>query len=404
MKPLIVAGSMLVNNLSLAAELAHTGQDDIPVLEPYYSLLCELVDINSGTGNSDGCESVRQRLAQHFQALGFVATFSDLPEGHRVMTFDYPGSRRPALVLHGHVDTVFPRTGPTRKSRLERRRLLGDGVLDMKGGLCLMLNVLSEMDAAARQRTRVVIDDDEEIGSPFSRKTTQEACRGVPYCLVYEPGLVNGNLVSSQSGVHWLEITTRGKAAHAGADHAHGVNAIRALSEIVIEASSLTDYIRSLTVNVGVFQGGSRPNVVPDLAKAQVDIRFLSPGDREAVLSRLQEILARPHGLNPVTGESAVVEAKDLVDVPCLTQEHNVKLRQLLGRTLDDLNLKVQTQHLGYSGDANFIGQVGTEVLVGLGPTGEFFHTEREYVDLDSWQPRLHLNVALVKAILTSVP
>src|SRR5260370_30016547 len=116
----------------------------------------------------------------------------------------------------------------------------------MEGGGVLMLNVLSEITAPGTlKKIRVAINDDEETGSAHSKARLKELAQGLPYGLVYEPGLPGAALVTSLSGIRWLQLNVKGKAAHAGFEHQKGVNACVELGSKLVRLSALTQYSKA---------------------------------------------------------------------------------------------------------------------------------------------------------------
>jgi hypothetical protein len=133
-------------------------------------------------------------------------------------------------------------------------------------------------------------------------RTGSTVCRGA--VLVLEPGMVDGALKTWRKGVGDFRVSVHGRAAHAGGDHQNGRNAIEEMAHQILAIQSMTDYKKGTTLNVGVVQGGTRPNVVPDEAHAQVDLRVIDPveaeragWERERIMSTgMQFGIAIPHG------------------------------------------------------------------------------------------------------------
>ena len=235
------------------------------IAEKWMALLKDLVEINSGTENVAGIEDVRKKVIPEFEKLGYHATIADFGNGHKLVSFDMPGDipgQGPNILLAGHLDTVFPKISPFQKLTQTGDELHGPGVMDMKGGVVMILNLLSDFDMSTRKQIRIVLNDDEEIGSPNSKKKFDELAANIPFGLIFEPGLPNGDVITSSSGVHWIEINVKGLAAHAGMGFQKGLNACLALSEKLPRIAQLTNFGRDLTVNIGSIEGGTKPNVV----------------------------------------------------------------------------------------------------------------------------------------------
>lgn len=163
---------------------------DKAVIAPHYrQLLQQLVDINTDTRNVAGLEDARKMLIPEFEALGMVLTRHRLnQDGREVLAFEVPNAQ-PQILFVGHIDTVFASSSKFRQLTEQADRLVGPGVIDMKGGVVLMLNVLAQLKQTGQlDKVRIVLNDDEEIGSPWSKETLRSLAKGIPFGLVFEIG------------------------------------------------------------------------------------------------------------------------------------------------------------------------------------------------------------------------
>jgi glutamate carboxypeptidase len=188
---------------------------------------------------------------------------------------------RPAVLLIGHHDTVFP-PGSFEGWQAQDGRAVGPGALDMKGGLAVMFaaaQALATAGALADLPLVVVSVADEEVGSPSSRPHLEALARGAASALVFESGRAEDRIITRRKGTGALRVIMHGRAAHAGNDHQAGVNAILALARFIEAAQALTDYGKGVTVNVGTVRGGTSKNTVPASAECAVDQRYVSASD-----------------------------------------------------------------------------------------------------------------------------
>ena len=277
----------------------------------------------------------------------------------------------------------------------------------MKGGIVLILDILTDLkesakDAQILKKIRVVLDDDEETGASHSKTKFSEWVSGIPYGLVFEPGLSNRSLVNSHSGVHWVELTVKGRAAHAGMEHEKGLNACVELAHKIIEITKLTNYRKKLTVNVGVIHGGIKPNVVCEEASAKFDLRFVERLDLDSALKKIAAIAAKSVTKNSLVGIETHSELKDLGETPSLTHASTDKLYLLAQEAGLQAGVPVKGEHVGYGTDAGHIAGTGIQLLVGLGPTGGGMHTDSEFMDMSSYAPRKKLGAALIRKAIES--
>jgi glutamate carboxypeptidase len=259
----------------------------------------------------------------------------------------------------------------------------------MKGGLVVArfaLGALSRAGLLEQLPIRVVSVSDEEVGSPTSQPWLRELAQGASCALVFESGRMNDAIVTARKAVGLGTATARGKAAHAGARHEEGRNAIWALARFIDRAQRLTDYPRGVTLNVGKIEGGQGKNTVPDFARAQFDLRFVQPGDSAYVLAALQEAARAAAAEVPGTAIelSATVSREPMARTPAsaaLLAEYAACARASgLGSS--------EATPSGGGSDANTVSAVGVPAIDALGPRGDGFHTRDEYVVRASLAPK----------------
>src|SRR5215207_6939135 len=252
--------------------------------------------VNSGSRNLAGLERMAGVLADAYAVLpGKLA----LVEPARVETVDTAGVLRGIehgkhlhltvrpdaplqLLLTGHMDTVFEADHPFQSlTWLEDGVLNGPGVADMKGGIAVMLAALKAVEASGvdgRFGYEVVINSDEEVGSPASAALLAQAARGKRAALTYEPAaLPDGTLAGARPGSGNFSFTIRGRSAHAGRNPEDGRNAIVAAADLALRLRAVVR--PGLAVNPARIDGGSPNNVVPDLAILRVNLRPGTPDD-----------------------------------------------------------------------------------------------------------------------------
>ena len=163
--------------------------------------------------------------------------------------------------------------------------LRGPGVFDMKGGLVLMLAALQALQALQLKPALspvVLINSDEEIGSPESTRWIKRLAQAVERVWILEPAYgPAGKLKTARKGVMRFDITVQGKSAHAGLAPDEGISAILELAYVVQKLAALNDPEHGVTVNVGVVSGGTRPNVVAAESRAEVDVRVPTAEDAQ---------------------------------------------------------------------------------------------------------------------------
>lgn len=301
----------------------------------------------------------------------------------------------PAQLLLGHADTVWP-VGTLARMPLSRQGhcLRGPGVYDMKAGLSQMVFALKALrDCGVRPAVTpvVFVTCDEELGSEDSRFRIQLMARRVVRVLVPEPAAEpHGHLKTSRKGVGLFTLTVWGRSAHAGVEPEKGASAVVELARKILEIQDLNDPASGVTVNVGLIEGGTRANVVPERASATIDLRVPTMDAARTVTRRLQDL--RPS--SPVFR----LEVTGNLDRPPMeaTPANRALWRQAreMGRLL---GLELGESGTGGGSDGNLTSPF-TATLDGLGAVGGGAHAEHEYVDLSRLPERTALLALLIAA------
>jgi glutamate carboxypeptidase len=270
-----------------------------------FALLRELVEQGSHTADRAGGEAVAEILLRELRSIpGLSVRSRESTRFARTVlarSAAAEDSATSAVGLVGHLDTVFP-PGSFEGFRVEGGIARGPGVLDMKGGLVVMLEALRALATVGelpRVPVRFVVVGDEEVGSPESFPWLQEELAGASAALVFESGRAKDRIITARKGTGSATVTATGRAAHAGNAHHEGANAIWALARFIDRAQALTDYDRGVTVNVGTIRGGESKNTVPDHAEARLDYRFVHDLDRQATLAALGAASGRRRAQRP---------------------------------------------------------------------------------------------------------
>jgi glutamate carboxypeptidase len=369
--------------------------------ESFKKLWLDAVNLNSGTDNADGLNQVRKLLIPQFEKLGFKSQVIEGGLGHKVVVLRVPGGQ-PRVALIAHLDTVFAKDSPFQKAVVEGEWIQGPGAQDMKGGVILMLDVLNELhDPALLKQVVVLLNDDEETGSMRSATILKEQLSGASYALVYEgPTSTSDSVTTTESGVDWIELTVKGQAAHAGVNPEDGINACVELGQKLVEVARLADPKRHVTVNVGVVQGGTKPNVVCEEASARIDIRFVNPADLERVRKGIDRIAAKSLVYNSKLKRGTQSEVKELVLVPSLSGDLTKDLFKIAHEEAKKMGLDLKGEHIGGASDGNQLASTGVKILSGLGVYGQNPHTNQERADLASYGLRKKLSILLLQKLL----
>jgi glutamate carboxypeptidase len=349
------------------------------------------VEVNSYTGNVAGVDRVGAMLRDAFVLPSLSCTA--IPGGDAFgthLTWRTPAfGQRPAILLIGHHDTVFP-PGHFEGWREDGEgRVFGPGVLDMKGGLAVIRNALAALEAAgalAELPLLVASVADEEVGSPSSAPHLRALAQGAACALVFESGREHDRIITRRKGVGSMVVTARGRAAHAGNNHKDGANAIWALARFVDAAQQLTDYARGQTVNVGELHGGTSKNTVPEHAVCKLDLRYETVAGAEGLVDALRAAAAAAAASVP--GVTIAVEGGanrlplELTPASAALRDEYAACARASGLGDGEAPL------LGGGSDANTVAPLGVPAIDGLGPRGAGFHTTSEHAVLATFVPK----------------
>lgn len=325
------------------------------------------------------------------------------------------------LALVGHVDTVFPRemgflSFRRGSGRAEGREpeyspdgpeMFGPGVLDMKSGLSAMMfgcRAVARVhpELWAQLPLVVICVSDEEVGSPHSRQLFAELAPNLAAGLVFEGGREHDRIITSRKGGGSFTITARGRAAHAGNDHARGINAIAALATLIPRVEALTRYDAGVTVNTGLIEGGTAKNTVPDTASCVIDARFETRADAQALTAELEKVVTAgiPEQFADCGYSEATFELSGGVSrYPMEATDASRTLAQLYGRFAAQTGLgQGEAPRQGGGSDANLLADAGVPCIDGLGPMGKYFHKVEEWSDIASLRRRTEALAAFLVA------
>jgi glutamate carboxypeptidase len=288
----------------------------------------------------------------------------------------------PRVLVLGHLDTVWPLGTLARwPFSVDGDVATGPGVFDMKAGVVQALSALSRLPSL--DGVCLLLNTDEEIGSPTSRDLILDTVAGCSAALVCEPaaGLA---VKTARKGISMYDVTVTGRAAHAGLEPANGINAGVGLAHAVLALASLG--AGETTVTPTVLSAGTTTNTVPAAATVAVDVRAAEPAELVRVDDAVRA-LSVPVGAVTVTGG---------INRPPLDPSSSASLFALASR----LSPGLQGIAVGGGSDGNFTAGAGIPTLDGLGAVGNGAHAEGEHVLVSHMEPRAALLAALLSELL----
>ncbi|WP_089409741.1 M20 family metallopeptidase [Granulicella rosea] len=297
--------------------------------------------------------------------------------------------KKPLLIL-GHLDTVWSR-GTLAKMpwREADGRLWGPGVLDMKFGVVQALAAIKILkEKKLLPPVTLLLVSEEEVGSPVSRPVTERLALESSHVFVLEPaqGLA---YKTARKGVGAYTLKVAGVASHAGVDFTRGHSAILEAARLVEKVSAFTDLSRGLTVNCGVFTGGTRLNVVAAEAVVEVDVRIARARDAAYVEKLFRSL--------KVTDPACRLEVTGGINRPPMERKPGtVRLYKQARKLAAGLGFVLDEAATGGGSDGNFTAGLGVPTLDGMGAVGEGAHAPHEHIVVEHIVPRLALLAGMI--------
>jgi len=361
------------------------------------ALVQDLVLIESPSTDPASQDAILARLQSEFEQVDYRVT--RLPGrncgGHLYAAPPFRGKRQPAQLMIGHCDTVWP-TGTLQTMPLEcsEGTLRGPGAYDMKAGLAQMiyaLKAIRSLGLHAEVAPLCFVNSDEEIGSHGSTRYLRALAQRVERCLVLEPSLGrSGKIKTARKGVGRFTVTVQGKAAHAGLDPGAGASAILELSHVIQKLFEMNDAEHGTSVNVGMIDGGIRPNVVAPESRAVIDVRVQTNSDAERIEAAIHALEAKTPGVS-LRIDGAIGRP------PMEPTEANQRLWKIAQTLGNELGLELEQGTAGGGSDGNTTS-LYSATLDGLGAVGDGAHADHEYIDIDSLSERSALLTLLLLA------
>ena len=336
-------------------------------------------------------KSLGSRVKRHRQrAWGDVL---ELRFGPR-KTKSGPGHR---VLLLGHLDTVWPlgtlKSMPCRIAAdpAGQQRLYGPGTLDMKAGVAMAFTAIELLTEAATLSSEIILllNSEEEVGSPVSRPITESLAQQCAAVYVLEPAQ-NLAYKTSRKGTGNWRITVHGLAAHAGVDFTRGRSAILELARQIEKISAWTDLDKGVTLNVGTIGGGTKTNVVPAEAWAEIDLRVAKRTDGPRIEKRFA-------ALKPTAKSGTTLTVGGGINRPPMERTRGtVQLFRRAQSLAAEIDWQLTEASTGGASDGNFTSALGIPTLDGMGAVGEGAHATHESILIDHFAPRTALLAAML--------
>ena len=361
-----------------------------------FERVVDWANINSGSANEPGLCHLAEKLQSEFQQLD--------PDDSTLQFLSRTGvarspllrlAKRPEkpkkILFFGHLDTVYDREHKLQQAQLlPDGKLNGPGVCDMKGGLAILLCGLAAFEHSIHEKRfgwTILINSDEELGSPLSTRFFAEAAQEHEVGLGFEPALRDGSIASSRRGSGNFTLRFHGKAAHSGRDPRDGINALIPLARFILECQELNNRRDSIFINPAIVAGGSAPNVIPDLASCQVNVRTTTLDDETWIREELHRFITK---IPKDSGYRAEV-AGGFNAPPKMLNPQIDRLIELVRKAGQKIGIDIQARPTGGTCDGNRLAGFGLPNLDNLGARGDHIHSQAEFIYPESLVERAEL-------------
>lgn len=381
-------------------------QTYLPTLQSYQAELLSrlqlLVNIDSGTGQSDGVEQIMQHLQAWVSDLGFTVSLRPTEQYGPNLIASRRGKGHMRLLVVGHVDTVYARGAAiTRPFQLHDGLASGPGIIDMKSGVLMgiyAVKALIDTNFEEYGEITLLFNNDEEVGSPGSASLFREIAPRIDVALVLEPSRSAEIITQARKGADKYVIDVTGVPAHSGAEPNRGRSAVIELAHKMIAVHQLNSMFPGITFNVTRISSSEPLNVVPDAARCHISVRAYDERGLNLAYETLEHIvsgssvpgthtrLVRTRGRTPYTATPEILRL--------------VEQAQQEGQAL---GLNIVAESKGGVSDANSLVGAGVSTLDSLGPVGGGMHDlNREYLRIDSLPVRGSLLAGLIHRLSLS--
>lgn len=370
---------------------------ETPSSEQILSGIREWVEVESPTSDAKQVEVMMDMVSETFTNLDCKVTRIPGEDGrasHVSVSSPWGGDEKGVLML-SHLDTVHPvGTLEDLPFRVDGDKAYGPGIYDMKGGAYLGLTAFRTIVEAGIETPlpiRFLFVSDEETGSTTSRKHIVAAGEKAKHVLVTEPARDGGKIVTGRQGSARFVMRTHGRPAHSGGRHKEGRNAIMEMARQIVEIQPKTDYDRNFLVTVGMIEGGTAANVIPEHCRASLDFRFRN-------LEVGEEMIAWVKGLKSHDPDVSFTVDGGLSRPPFETTPAIEALFEHAKELAAEIGFELEGSYTGGGSDGNFLADK-LPVLDGLGVDGEGAHTLHEHLLISSLVPRMTLMRRLMETL-----
>ena len=350
--------------------------------DEFVSIWKKVVEIESPTAYKEGVDEVGKFFIDYAaKQLWNIEIQENEKAGNAICITMNPNVAGKPIAISGHMDTVHP--FGSMKTYIDDNKLYGPGCADCKGGLivCLLaMKALKECGFVSRP-VKFILQADEEVGSRLSNmKTIEFMCDKAKDCIAFlnTEMCTEGTAVLTRKGIRRYEMTIKGVAAHSSIAN-QGKSAILEASHKIIELEKIKQE-DDITINVGIINGGTTPNTVPENCQLQIDVRFNNTEQMEWADEYIKNIANTVYveGTNTTLLLAGTRIAMDY-------KEYNKELLDKMNEIYVECGMSELTARKAAGGsDAAYTSNAGIASIDSIGVTGGYIHSKNEYANIPS--------------------
>lgn len=368
------------------------------IIREYLEKLEEIVNIDSGSYNPQGIYEVAARIAKWFEDIGWYVIRHNISSETGPVLEIY--NRDPSdydVTFVGHMDTVFPEGESKRRPfKVVGDKAMGPGASDMKNGLTAMYLIAAKLPQAVQDKLSIcmLFTPDEEIGSIYTKDLQDVIARKSRCIFVMESASENQTHCFARKGASRFALDFYGKAAHSGfMFERENASAIYEMANYILKLMNLASREKDTTVNVGMVEGGTALNVVPDYASLKVEIRYKFASEKQRIEEAVEELLKSGGIIDGVKVEQVNKESTP----PWERGESTEKFIDYLRAIANSKGIDFNERDRGGLSDANHLAQHCEFVADGMGPRGDLDHSKDEYTSVSDIDVCLDFFLALLE-------
>ena len=358
----------------------------------------QLVNLECGALNKAGVDIVGKKIETILKEVGCKTRFVEFEKSGNMLIAEYGDTEnKPCVIFTGHMDTVFADgTAAQRPFTINEGKAYGPGVLDMKGGIVILLYALKALNEIGYKTLpiKIVLLGDEENGHLLSNAGDfiVKESKGALAAFNFETGFMDDGIVVARKGMFQFCLEVFGVAAHVGNDPENGRSAILEIAHKIIDIEKLTDFEKGNTFNVGVIEGGTVANATPDYAKITVDLRFLDPTHLPDVMKQIDEIVNKTYIDGTTTKFSKKVELNAMKKT-----DGSLSLFEVVKNVYEEEGLVLPyPKTVGGASDSAYTVLAGVPTVCAMGVKGGRNHSKDEFAVVETLFERAKLTIATV--------